>query len=638
VTVNLSSPRAKPRWLILAFLVLGASAFGISLASAHAGAPTPIPARYSGGTQVDIDPAPGPAVNDVPGQVDMTQMGRDTSANPDVRVFWNWDSISSWAGNGQTGDACALFDKTETPVDDAFIDYVICARVANTGTPGPVVILPASANHPAYLFDCSNKKNDRCTNPVPRAYTGGQVTAGPLTEAGSLSQAGTGDLVAHNDPFDASFANGPGESYPHDSSIEILVDGTGTDSLVPAGVRLANVCSYPSAGNGGNNNPFDCVVTPGIQYGTLIVKKLVVNDNGGSKAATDFGFQVNGGTTTSFIQDPNDANTLKGQNTLTLQVGTYTVTEPAVTGYTTSTSNCTSVSVTAGGTATCTITNNDKAPSLTLVKNVTNNNGGTAVPGDWTLTATNYDSSSPDAGTYNLSESGPSGYTKVKINCSDSGTTDVSSVTLSLDESVTCTFYNDDNAPSLTLVKNVTNDNGGTAVASDWTLTATNYDSSSPDAGTYNLSESGPSGYTQTKINCSDSGTTDVSSVTLSLDESVTCTFYNDDNAASPQIGTTMSWVLHDSSSMTGFLAGGGPSTVTFSLYKDTATKTSCEPETLVDSETVDVDDLTGNAATEDGILVEEPGTYRWIASFSGNTFNSGDSSACGDEVTTISE
>ena len=34
------------------------------------------------------------------------------------------------------------------------------------------------------------------------------------------------------------------------------------------------------------------------QAGTLIVKKLVVNDNGGTKIATDFSFKVNGGTAT----------------------------------------------------------------------------------------------------------------------------------------------------------------------------------------------------------------------------------------------------------------------------------------------------------------------------------------------------
>ena len=166
MTFQTSAPRKKQRWLALLVGATTLLVFGASFASAHG--VTTVPARYAGGTQVDSDPPPAPAVNDVPGQVDMTQMGRDTSVNPDVRIFWNWDSISAWAGNGQTGDACALFDTDDT---DAFINYVVCARVQNTGTPRAVVLLPASANHPVYLFDCSNKKNDRCTNPVPRTYT-----------------------------------------------------------------------------------------------------------------------------------------------------------------------------------------------------------------------------------------------------------------------------------------------------------------------------------------------------------------------------------------------------------------------------------------------------------------------------------
>ena len=78
-----------------------------------------------------------------------------------------------------------------------------------------------------------------------------------------------------------------------------------------------------------------------------------------------------------------------------------------------------------------------------------------------------------DAGTYDLSETGPAGYTASAWVCVG-GTQDGSdTVTVGLGESATCTITNDDHAPSLTLVKVVVNDNGGTAVATDWTLTAT---------------------------------------------------------------------------------------------------------------------------------------------------------------------
>jgi hypothetical protein len=70
---------------------------------------------------------------------------------------------------------------------------------------------------------------------------------------------------------------------------------------------------------------------------------------------------------------------------------------------------------------------------------------------------------------------------------------------------VTCTITNDDRAPSLTLAKVVINDNGGTAAASAWTLTAagpTGFSGAGPsvangpsfDAGTYDISASGRGG------------------------------------------------------------------------------------------------------------------------------------------------
>ncbi len=85
---------------------------------------------------------------------------------------------------------------------------------------------------------------------------------------------------------------------------------------------------------------------------------------------------------------------------------------------------------------------------------------------------------------------------------------DRASVALALGESATCTIVNDDIAASLTLVKQVVNDNGGTAAATDWTLSAAGptagvtgptgdpaVTAAAVAAGTYDLSESGPVGY-----------------------------------------------------------------------------------------------------------------------------------------------
>lgn len=88
--------------------------------------------------------------------------------------------------------------------------------------------------------------------------------------------------------------------------------------------------------------------------GTLIVRKVVVRDDGGTTATTSFSFQIDGGTAESFEAD--------GENSVTVDAGTHSVTEPAVSGWTTTLdSNCTNVAVAAGETETCVITNNDVA-------------------------------------------------------------------------------------------------------------------------------------------------------------------------------------------------------------------------------------------------------------------------------------
>ncbi len=65
------------------------------------------------------------------------------------------------------------------------------------------------------------------------------------------------------------------------------------------------------------------------------------------------------------------------------------------------------------------------------------------------------------AGTYTLSETGPAGYTAGPGPCT-AGTLTGASLVLPLGVSATCTINNNDQAAHLTLVKTVTNDNGGT--------------------------------------------------------------------------------------------------------------------------------------------------------------------------------
>lgn len=57
--------------------------------------------------------------------------------------------------------------------------------------------------------------------------------------------------------------------------------------------------------------------------------------------------------------------------------------------------------------------------------------------------------------------------------------------------------------------------------------------------------------------------------------------------------------------------------------------------ETLVDS---DLDNLveSGSAATDVGVAVSAPGTYYWIADYSGDAYNLDHQTECGDEITVI--
>jgi len=212
--------------------------------------------------------------------------------------------------------------------------------------------------------------------------------------------------------------------------------------------------------------------------------------------------------------------------------------------------NQVSVNLAPGEDVVCTFINKPK-PKLTLEKVVTNNDGGVAQASDWILTATGdasgFSGNGPTIGpnfvnaavTYILSESGPAGYSASPWSC-DGGTQNGSEITLNYGDDVICTITNDDIAPTLTLIKYVTNNNGGTALDIDWTLYATGSErsfsgttpaSDTVKAGiTYTLSESGPSGYSASPWSC-DGGTQNGNEITLGLDDDVTCTITNDDIA-----------------------------------------------------------------------------------------------------------
>ncbi len=109
---------------------------------------------------------------------------------------------------------------------------------------------------------------------------------------------------------------------------------------------------------------------------------------------------------------------------------------------------------------------------------------------------------------------------------------------------VTCTITNNDQPAQLTLVKVVVNDNGGTAVPSDWTLTAAGPTPISgrrqqpggdrPDRERRHLRpvrDRRPAGYTASAWSCAGGALTGAS-VAVPLGGDVTCTITNNDQPA----------------------------------------------------------------------------------------------------------
>ncbi|EWT03680.1 hypothetical protein N865_08770 [Intrasporangium oryzae NRRL B-24470] len=286
-----------------------------------------------------------------------------------------------------------------------------------------------------------------------------------------------------------------------------------------------------------------CTINNNDQTAHLKLVKTVTNDNGGTAVATDFTLSAAGPTPISGA----------GGADSDVNAGSYSLSETNLPGYTAGTWSCTGgtftapdqIAVALGQSATCTINNNDQTAHLKLVKTVTNDNGGTATPGDFTLygdgptplSGKGIAESDVNAGAYLLSEAGPAGYTGGAWSCTG-GTQNGSSITLAVGESAVCTIDNNDKTAHLTLVKEVVNDNGGTALPGDFNLSATGPTSISGaggvskdvNAGSYNLTELGPAGYSAGAWSCN-GGTQNGSNITLALGESAICTIVNNDIA-----------------------------------------------------------------------------------------------------------
>ncbi|MDX1510905.1 MAG: hypothetical protein R3249_06140, partial [Nitriliruptorales bacterium] len=312
-----------------------------------------------------------------------------------------------------------------------------------------------------------------------------------------------------------------------------------------------------------------CTITNDDNPPEITVLKDVTNDDGGTAVPADFELLVDGSSRSHGDTAVVPANT-------DIDVG-----ETGLPGYAQTGISCddgtsidgegdVTLNLDEGEHVTCTIFNDDLPASLTLVKTVVNDDGGDAVaddfqghidgsPVDWNVAV------ELPAGDHTASEDTLDGYTSGDWggDCAADG-----SVSLANGEHLTCTITNDDVAPTVTVVKEVINDNGGDAVPGDFVLHVDDADLATGDTVAVDantdvvVGEDLLPGYVMLAIDCDD-GTSlagEDLTVTLNLDEGedVTCTIVNDDL---PPAITIVKEVINDD--------GGNATVGDFDLFLD---------------------------------------------------------------------
>ena len=259
----------------------------------------------------------------------------------------------------------------------------------------------------------------------------------------------------------------------------------------------------------------------------LTVTKIVINNDGGTGAVAEFTLFIDGVPTGSGSATP-------------VTAGVHTVSENPNPGYVgTIGGDCApdgTITLALGDNRFCTITNDDVPSTLTVTKIVINDNGGTAGEAEFTLfidgVPTGSGSATPVAvGVHTISEDPNPDYVgTVGGDCALDGT-----ITIAAGDNRFCTITNDDIPPRLIVTKRVTNDDGGTAIPSDFTLRVDRREVTSGVPTevmadvlyTVGEDDPGPLGYTQVSISedCAPDGT-----ITLALAEAAECFIDNDDD------------------------------------------------------------------------------------------------------------
>lgn len=192
------------------------------------------------------------------------------------------------------------------------------------------------------------------------------------------------------------------------------------------------------------------ITVPTCAPATLRIVKQVVNNNGGTAAASDFTMHVK--LAGVDVSGSPAAGAGSPGTSYSLAAGTYNVSEDANTQYGASFSgDCDAsgnVTLALGEDKTCTITNDDLPASINVVKTVINDNGRTKVASDFPLfvsgTAVTSGATNIFApGTYAVTETVDSDYVRTfSGDCDASG-----NLNLALGDNKFCVVTNDDIAP-----------------------------------------------------------------------------------------------------------------------------------------------------------------------------------------------
>lgn len=332
-----------------------------------------------------------------------------------------------------------------------------------------------------------------------------------------------------------------------------------------------------------NEDIVSCTFINTPSRGTVQVNKKLDKDgngtfeSGNSEAqALGMNWQLDGGTATAF-----------GANVTNVLTGNHSVSETMPAGYhfvswyntlnqqqscanPASTSLPTQIAVAANVTTNITLCNARDSGTIRVIKKVINDNGGTLQASDFNLHVLNGGvdvTGSPAAGsasgttytlptgTYSVSEDAKAGYSQISLSCVNQNLQAVAHpVVLSKDQTVTCTIINDDQAPTITVTKNVVNPYGnplavaafplfvdGTGVTSGVTYNTFN-------AGFFTITETQQAGYelTDASGDCTLlKGIDSAASITLTNGVHSTCVLTN--TAIQPRLNVVKK-VINDNS------------------------------------------------------------------------------------------